>query len=261
MTPERPVNRAPPTMLTAAERRREQALAEPLPARTCAPVCDAVRAAARRDPQAPALDHGGRQWSYGSPSRRRERHRALPGAGRSHPWGSRGRSGIQGVRHGRGDARGARGGRSRLAARRRLPPAATRDDGLRGAGEAGRRGRRQRRAWGVRARRLGRDGAVVGARAGSSPARPRPTPSDPAYIFFTSGTTGRPKGIVGSHQGLSHFVQWEAQEFAIGPGDRVAQITTISFDAVLRDIFVPLTTGATICLPSPAGPDGHDGVA
>lgn len=71
----------------------------------------------------------------------------------------------------------------------------------------------------------------------------------PAYVFFTSGTTGEPKGVVGSRGGLDHFVAWEGQSWDIAPGDRVAQITTLSFDAVLRDVFVPLSRGATICLP------------
>ena len=36
-------------------------------------------------------------------------------------------------------------------------------------------------------------------------------PEDPAYVFFTSGTTGVPKGILGTHKALSHFLQWEQQ--------------------------------------------------
>src|SRR5262249_53852899 len=50
-----------------------------------------------------------------------------------------------------------------------------------------------------------------------------PTPEDAAYISFTSGTTGVPKGILGSHKGLSHFLTWQRTTFDIGPGDRVAQ--------------------------------------
>lgn len=72
---------------------------------------------------------------------------------------------------------------------------------------------------------------------------------DPAYIFFTSGTTGVPKGVVGKHSGLAHFLVWQRERFGIGPGDRAAQLTGLSFDVVLRDILLPLTSGATICLP------------
>ena len=70
-----------------------------------------------------------------------------------------------------------------------------------------------------------------------------------AYIFFTSGSTGEPKGILGHHRGLAHFVDWQRTAFGIGPGDRVAQVASWSFDVLLREIFLPLTSGATMCLP------------
>jgi amino acid adenylation domain-containing protein len=78
---------------------------------------------------------------------------------------------------------------------------------------------------------------------------PRLGPEDSAYIFFTSGSAGSPKGILGKHGGLSHFIAWQRETFRIGPDDRVAQFSTWSFDVLLRDVFLPLTSGATLCVP------------
>jgi amino acid adenylation domain-containing protein len=78
---------------------------------------------------------------------------------------------------------------------------------------------------------------------------PQVTPEDAAYIFFTSGSTGVPKGVLGCHKGLSHCLAWQRETFAISPQDRVSQLISLSFDPVLRDIFLPLTSGATICMP------------
>ncbi|HJP73688.1 MAG TPA: AMP-binding protein [Pseudonocardiaceae bacterium] len=99
---------------------------------------------------------------------------------------------------------------------------------------------------GVEVHRVTFDGLVEGAGRSPGPVRP----DDPAYIFFTSGTTGAAKAVLGRHRGLDHFIAWETAEFGVRPGDRVAQLTTLSFDAMLRDVFVPLTRGATLCLPS-----------
>lgn len=75
-------------------------------------------------------------------------------------------------------------------------------------------------------------------------------PLQPAYIFFTSGSTGTPKAVRGVHAGLAHFLDWQRETFAIGAGDRAAQLTALSFDVVLRDTFLALTAGATLCIPA-----------
>ncbi|MFO8039260.1 MAG: amino acid adenylation domain-containing protein [Sodalinema sp.] len=68
------------------------------------------------------------------------------------------------------------------------------------------------------------------------------------YIYFTSGSTGKPKGIAGRLQAISHFVDWEINFLKLTEL-RSSQLVIPSFDAFLRDIFVPLCSGGTLCLP------------
>jgi amino acid adenylation domain-containing protein len=77
-------------------------------------------------------------------------------------------------------------------------------------------------------------------------------PLDPdalSYVYFTSGSTGRPKAIAGRLKAIDHFIRWEIETFGLGPGVRVSQLTSPSFDAFLRDAFVPLAAGGTVCPP------------
>lgn len=74
-------------------------------------------------------------------------------------------------------------------------------------------------------------------------------PDDMVYVYFTSGSTGHPKGIAGRRKGIDHFIRWEVKTLGVGPGTRVSQVLPFSFDGSLRDIFVPLTAGGTICVP------------
>ncbi|TVT62636.1 AMP-binding protein [Amycolatopsis rhizosphaerae] len=73
---------------------------------------------------------------------------------------------------------------------------------------------------------------------------------DPAYIFFTSGTTGTPKALLGEHNSLSHFILWQQEEFEFRPSDRCAQLTSLFTDGMLRDIFTPLASGSSVHIPA-----------
>jgi len=73
-----------------------------------------------------------------------------------------------------------------------------------------------------------------------------------AYVLFTSGTTGVPKCIVTAHTPLVHFVDWYEKTFAVDPTCHFSMLSGLGHDPVLRDIFVPLSTGASLHIPRPA---------
>src|SRR5262249_47478056 len=74
-------------------------------------------------------------------------------------------------------------------------------------------------------------------------------PDDMCYVYFTSGSTGRPKGTAGRLKSIDHFIRWELRTLGLGEGIRVSQLMSPSFDGYLRDLFVPLIAGGTICVP------------
>jgi amino acid adenylation domain-containing protein len=74
-------------------------------------------------------------------------------------------------------------------------------------------------------------------------------PEDPCYLYFTSGSTGQPKAITGRLKSIAHFIRWEIEALGVEEGWRVSQLINPSFDAFLRDVFVPLCSGGTICVP------------
>ncbi|KFF98743.1 hypothetical protein IQ62_23555 [Streptomyces scabiei] len=78
-----------------------------------------------------------------------------------------------------------------------------------------------------------------------------PDIADGGYVYFTSGTTGRPKGIRGSLAAVAHFLDWEAEELRVEPGTRVSLLTSPGFDAFLRDALLPLCTGGTVEVATP----------
>jgi amino acid adenylation domain-containing protein len=71
----------------------------------------------------------------------------------------------------------------------------------------------------------------------------------PAYIAFTSGTTGRPKAMMGAQRPLAHFIDWHLSTHNLTHEDRFSMVSGLSHDPLLRDIFTPLSVGATLCIP------------
>lgn len=83
----------------------------------------------------------------------------------------------------------------------------------------------------------------------SRPPRCRPALHDDlAYVLYTSGSTGVPKGVMLTHRNAMTFVRWMAEEFAISPDDRVAARSPLNFDFSVFDIFDTLMAGATLVL-------------
>ncbi|MEU6669013.1 non-ribosomal peptide synthase/polyketide synthase [Streptomyces sp. NPDC046727] len=74
-----------------------------------------------------------------------------------------------------------------------------------------------------------------------------------AYVIYTSGSTGTPKGVTVTHRGIGGFTSAAAERYAVGPGDRVLQFSSPSFDASVLELFISVLCGATLVVP-PHGP-------
>lgn len=71
---------------------------------------------------------------------------------------------------------------------------------------------------------------------------------DPAYLLYTSGSTGVPKGVTISHRNAMAFVEWGAETFRVGPTDRLSNHAPLHFDLSVFDIYVALRSGACVVM-------------
>lgn len=74
----------------------------------------------------------------------------------------------------------------------------------------------------------------------------RPDPALPAYVLFTSGSTGLPKGVEVSHRAVVNTVEAMEEQFGFGPADRTLAISALDFDLAAWDLFAPLSVGGQV---------------
>jgi amino acid adenylation domain-containing protein len=83
-------------------------------------------------------------------------------------------------------------------------------------------------------------------------------PEDAAYVIYTSGSTGRPKGVAVPHRAVANFLASMVREPGIAADDRLAAVTTLSFDIAVLELLLPLAVGAEcVVVPRETAMDGN----
>jgi amino acid adenylation domain-containing protein len=106
---------------------------------------------------------------------------------------------------------------------------------------------------------LDRDTAWLRAPAGAlPPSGDDAGPEDAAYVIYTSGSTGTPKGVCVPHRAVANLLQSMRKAPGLGEGDRLAAVTTLSFDIAVAELLLPLAAGAEIVMvPRETAMDGR----
>jgi len=89
----------------------------------------------------------------------------------------------------------------------------------------------------------------LAALATSEPTLAPTKAEDLAYVIYTSGSTGQPKGVEITHRSLVNLVFWHQRAFRVSSADRASQLSALSFDAAIWELWPYLAAGASVHLP------------
>ncbi len=73
---------------------------------------------------------------------------------------------------------------------------------------------------------------------------------DLAYVIYTSGSTGKPKGVMIEHRTVVNLLKWFCKQYDLENNSRILQLTNVTFDVSVEEIFGSLVSGATLYMPS-----------